>query len=97
VAADQLGLMMPFLVRKVMILLKLRAFLLIELAFHIASTHLSSSARASSAVQTFVVETIGSQPRSGMIDFQSAEPDRSFVSIRVEVESAAHQGMGGAQ
>ena len=47
---------------------------------------------------------IGSQPRSGMIDFQSALKavqnliaQLEFVSIRVEVRSAANEGMGGAQ
>ncbi len=47
---------------------------------------------------------IGSQPRSGMIDFQSALKavqnliaQQEFVSIRVEVRSAANEGMGGAR
>jgi hypothetical protein len=47
---------------------------------------------------------IGSQPRSEMIDFQSAlKPvqnliaPQEFVSIRVEVRSAANEGIGRAQ
>jgi hypothetical protein len=62
----------------------------------------SSDIRPIRTLGILVAEMIASQPRSGLIDFQSAPKAvqnliASFVSIRVEVGSAANQGMGGAQ